>query len=997
MPHCRPIPAVRMFLDLFAGSSAPVHNAARQLLLACMEPVDVLTGSALDVSDDVTYAALCRLCASGLVGACCAAPPCSAYSRARLAKSGPPPVRTPSFPLGLADLSPRQQRELNMSSLLHQRTRNLLSLVATRGGIIFLENPSTSLLWLDPQVMAWVRAFAPFGASVASCAHGLDHKKSWLFWSNRPSVAALASVCPHLPGYHCPQLRRRTADGGFLTRTTACYPPSLASSIASLCVPFVSIEDRGYTLATWVDLLPARLPWPAYPFPVEDGAGTGSTACHTRPQTDDYFKALRHAWSARLARTGLVPKIVTALSSGSKSAPLSEVELAPFFLDLREFLQVRQDDTWAALMSIDEGQPFRLSLWHTLSLIFKDADADLFAHLHAGVPLGFSAPIPPCPLLQASHAPPHAETELRHCESAWKSALDNAEIVDELLQRAGWIMEVTGGDDELKRRYAHTAVGKLGLVLAEGRPPRLVVDSSISGVTDATHLPNRSANPTLLDIRRCLPLSDARERLVALVLDVSKAHRRLKILPADQGLLCFRHRGRLYQCKTLNFGARASGFYWARVAGLLVRLVHRFWWVSHSALIYVDDLISILEKSSAPLLAALLVVLLQILNVPMSWHKAKLSASVIWIGWQLDFRTFTVRLEPAKLQRLLELLRQCYRCTKLSATTLEKLTGKLLWLSNLFRAFRPSLAPLYQDQYCPPLVHVALSVQAWERLQSVLSNDLRVIGPSGLASAPLGSRLFRVAQTAVLTKEELPQFPPSARRLWVQISDLTHPDRVVSDASRAVMDMWLQICRSGTDFKSLLLSPHFECEAFADACADSSSAGLGGFVRLPGGQTLFFQVTFSQAELHSLFPWFPPDHSPQHYIAAWELLAQCALLHLLACLLPQGHPPLHVTFRCDNSATDAASWKGLSLATGMCSLLRSFFLLQERQYTSVHIDHVPGFKNDLADGLSRGYDAQLLGFSESARCQIPWSALPSSFSCHTYPLELDLSAWLASA
>ncbi|CAE7225121.1 unnamed protein product [Symbiodinium natans] len=646
-PHCRPIPGVCMFLDLFAGSSAPVHNAIRKLLLARMEPVDLLTGSALDVSDDVTYSALCRLCASGLIGACCAAPPCSAYSRARLAKPGPPPVRTPSFPLGLPNLSPKQQRELAMSTLLHQRTRHLLSLVAARGGIIFLENPSTSLLWLDPQVMAWVRAFAPFGASVASCAHGLDYKKAWLFWCNRPSVAALASVCPHLPAYHRPLSRQRTADGGFLTRTTACCRPPSPAPLHPSASPSCQLRTAIIHCLHGLTCCP--------PFPVEDGAGTGSAACHVRPQSDDHFKALRRAWSARLAHTGLVPKIVTALSSGAKTAPLSEDELAPLFLDLREFLQVHQEEL-----------------------------------------------------------------------------------------RAGWILEVPGGDAELKRRYEHTAVGKLGVVLSEGRPPRLVVDSSISGVTEATHLPNRSANPTLLDIRRCLPISDARERLVALVLDVSKAHRRLKTLPADQGLLCFRHRGRLYQCKTLNFGACASGFYWARVAGLLVRLVHRFWWVGHSALIYVDD------------------------------------------------------------------------------------------------------------QYCPPLVHVALSVQAWARLQSVLSNDLRVIGPSGLASAPLGSRVFRVAQTAVLTKEELPQFPPSARRLWVQISDLAHPDRVISDASRAVMDMWLQICRSGTDFKSLLLSPHFECEAFADARADGSSAGLGGFVRLPGGQTLFFQVTFSQAELHSL-------------------------------------------------------------------------------------------------------------------------------------------------
>ena len=620
--------------------------------------------------------------------------------------------------------------------------------------------------------------------------------------------------------------------------------------------------------------------------------------------------------------------------------------------------------------------------------------------MHEGVPLGFAQPIPPCPVLTPLSELTAPVPELCHCESAWKSALDHPEIVDDLLKEElaqGWICEVPGGDAELRSRYSQSAVGKLGLVLSDSRPPRLVVDSSISGVTASTRLPNRSSNPTLMHVRRCLPLSDAREQLCALVLDVSKAHRRLKILPADQGLLCFRHRGRLYQCLTLNFGARASGFYWSRVAGLLVRLVHRIWWVSHSALIYVDDLLCLLEKSSAPLLASVLVVLLQVLNVPMSWHKAKLSPSVVWIGWQFDFRTYTVRLEPEKLQRLLRLLHESRRHNKLPTSTLEKLTGKLLWLSNLFRAFRPSLAPLYQDQYCPPLVSIPLSTASWKRLVDCLSDDLLVRSPCGLAAAPVGSRLFRVAQNAVTKRSELPAFPPSSRRLWVQISDLSHTHRVISDASREVMDLWLDICKSGTDFRTLLLAPHFQCEAFADACASSTSAGLGGFVRLPDGACLFFQYTFTQQQLHDLFPWFPADEPPQHYIAAWELLAQCGLLHLLSCLLPPGHPPVHVTFRCDNSATDSASWKGLSLARGLSSLLRSFFLLQERQFISVHVDHVPGFRNDLADSLSRGYDPSLLGFLPAQRAEVPWTAFPSTFCTCTYPLEEDLSSCLAPA
>ena len=240
------------------------------------------------------------------------------------------------------------------------------------------------------------------------------------------------------------------------------------------------------------------------------------------------------------------------------------------------------------------------------------------------------------------------------------------------------------------RRNFRTAVGKLGVVVTPDRPPRLAVDSSVSGVTSNTRLPNKAPNPSLSDVRKCMPLCPANESLAGLVLDVSKAHRRVRIRSQDQGLLCFRHRDVLYQSVTLNFGARASGFYWNRVAGLLVRLAHRLWRVRHSALIYVDDLLAVLLRSSAPLLSALLVILLCVLRVPMSWHKAALSARVTWIGWSSDFETFTVQLDPSKMQRLLILLRQLAASPRCSVTVLEKLTGKLLWLSNMFPAYSRS-------------------------------------------------------------------------------------------------------------------------------------------------------------------------------------------------------------------------------------------------------------------------------------------------------------------
>ena len=46
------------------------------------------------------------------------------------------------------------------------------------------------------------------------------------------------------------------------------------------------------------------------------------------------------------------------------------------------------------------------------------------------------------------------------------------------------------------------------------------------------------------------------------------------VLLGSDKLFCFHVKEELYQCRTLNFGARASGWYWGRVGGLMVRSAH---------------------------------------------------------------------------------------------------------------------------------------------------------------------------------------------------------------------------------------------------------------------------------------------------------------------------------------------------------------------------------------------------------------------------------------
>ena len=209
--------------------------------------------------------------------------------------------------------------------------------------------------------------------------------------------------------------------------------------------------------------------------------------------------------------------------------------------------------------------------------------------------------------------------------------------------------------------------------------------------------------------------------------------------------------------------------------------------------------------------------------------------------------------------------------------------------------------------------------------------------------------------------------------------------------------MWLALASSLQPFRSLLYRPLFVCEAFADACADSASAGLGGYIRLPDGRQACFAQTLSAAQLSDMFPWFQSGTPPQHCIAAWEMLAQVALLWILSQLLPSGHVPFHVVFRADNSPSQSAAWKGLTLARGMCQFLRQFCLLQETVRISVHLDSVPGFLNDVADALSRSVPPASLGFQPCEVLFVSWTSFPDVPGLTFFPLPSLMERYVAAS
>ena len=517
---CKP----RFFLDIFSGAMIPVSTACRQFSIDMFEPVDLIHG--WDILDDDVFHQLLCLCESGLVGAALAAPYCCKHSRATLRRPGPKPVRTPEYLDGLPGNSVLQQIAVQESAAVHDRARLLLSAVARSNGLVILENPATSMTWLDDLMWTWVHTIAPYAAQASACQFGANWAKTWCFVSNKPQIQKVALSCTHGPGTHESVVGVKLPDGTWKPRLTAEYPVALASALASIVKPFTTANSIMCPLAHWKSQLPLKLDWPRPTHRVEDGGGLPSSApCHV-PLSISPWPTLRRRLFERLCSTKQCFKVVAHLESGNAAPPLSEAELQPYLADLLDVFQAQHMESQLAVIA--PGQPFRLHLWKLLVSTWDDRDAPFLDTLAEGVRLGVNGSLAPSPAWPHRTGVIPDDQPLIECSSSWKSALDHPSLVRELIAAEvsdGFIAHVPGGIKSLNEHYEQVAVGKLGIVLAEGRSPRLVVDSSVSNVTANTVIPNHMLLPKISDLIQCAPEGNAVEQFLQLTLDVSKAHR----------------------------------------------------------------------------------------------------------------------------------------------------------------------------------------------------------------------------------------------------------------------------------------------------------------------------------------------------------------------------------------------------------------------------------------------------------------------------------------
>ena len=317
----------------------------------------------------------------------------------------------------------------------------------------------------------------------------------------------------------------------------------------------------------------------------------------------------------------------------------------------------------------------------------------------------------------------------------WQSGLEDVDLTRSLIQdnmSAGYAFVLEGGEPEARRRWGKlVASGKLGVVRAPGKKPRLIGDGSVSGANRASRIHEHVRLPGLQGIQRFLSMPAAQEKSwVAFSFDVAAAHKRVLTCEQEQGLCCFVLEGVWYVYRSCFFGTKWSAYWWSRVGAWLVRMLHRFIWLQHGLWLYVDDGMLLLPKSVAPLVGGVAVMFLRALGVPLSWRKLDLGTQLVWIGWKFNLEGAHASLPLEKREKLSILLGPlCKKGAKVERREVESLIGLLIWFTAGAFWLRPWLSNFYNLLYKPSAVPRLLSIDQFQELVSSLSQDLRVLRP----------------------------------------------------------------------------------------------------------------------------------------------------------------------------------------------------------------------------------------------------------------------------
>jgi len=508
------------------------------------------------------------------------------------------------------------------------------------------------------------------------------------FWVTHDNFLQLdIGKCPHPAGYHKSFLGAKNPDGTFLSASTAQYPSRLADKYMqcakSLLHPATQVNPVEWDAAlkqaantpsqALVGFRSAQLKAQHQ----VDGGGSVSRGDWTSPHplSKNSLQKVRAEFFKFIFLNKIPHRLLAHLEHNSEEPLLSinEINTLRYILIEEVSDKVRSPslNSWKSV-TIQPGQPFVLQLLFDLQVLTNDHDRQLVPeHLEPGVRTGFKDPVKTSGTWPPKAPDPFTMSELSIAEVNWKKAEANPESVrrlldDELLNN--FIVTWDGSLDQAKEKYPDRfAVGKLRLAQQEGRDDRLTLDTTISGVTPGCFFEEKPQCPSPRSAIDFMATKDptCSNQFVGLSIDVSKAHKRVRLHPDEYGLMFFSFQDIIYYYVECHFGGSWSAYWWSRLASVLLRLVHELIYFEHFGAIYVDDFFFMLRKELGLQTACLIICFLVALGVPLSWKKLRLNFAIKWLGVVIDLRIRCFIIPEDKMTRVKDFLKLIAYATKL--------------------------------------------------------------------------------------------------------------------------------------------------------------------------------------------------------------------------------------------------------------------------------------------------------------------------------------------
>ena len=180
------------------------------------------------------------------------------------------------------------------------------------------------------------------------------------------------------------------------------------------------------------------------------------------------------------------------------------------------------------------------------------------------------------------------------------------------------------------------------------------------------------------------------ETFIILKADVTKAHRRIKVLPKDckYQVACIQNRWWVNRVGT--YGMASAQLYWGRKASLVLRLLYYIF-----PQVDLDDYCWVLRCSRAEWDATAILATLLALGVPLSWKKTALSPINTWLGFVVDPITPCVLLAPVKHVIILATLKRLAQGDTFTSKEVEQALARIQWATSAWSLTKPFLQPFW--------------------------------------------------------------------------------------------------------------------------------------------------------------------------------------------------------------------------------------------------------------------------------------------------------------